>query len=77
MHATERLNALAAELDNIAESLADAAMDVLRSALEESRPAAAEAAKKTERIINRARSSVEKAARLSRQAGGADDEAGL
>lgn len=67
MPVAERLEELAADLDRVAESFADVAMDVLRQAMSEQTPEAADAAKKTERVINRARTSVEKAARLVRK----------
>ncbi|MGH9299572.1 MAG: hypothetical protein ACRDZT_06615 [Acidimicrobiales bacterium] len=68
---------LASELDRVAEGLADAAMEVLREALasvrrglDEVEPGrgdqVAESAKQQEKVLNRARSSVEKAARLLR-----------
>jgi hypothetical protein len=62
-----RLGEIADALDRIGEELADAAMDVLRSAMDDSFMAAALATKR-EKLLNRARSSVEKAAMLARQA---------
>jgi hypothetical protein len=70
----ERLEELAAELDGVAEGLLDAAMEALRDGLAERTDAAVERAKRTEKLINRARSSVEKAARLARQAAGAKED---
>jgi hypothetical protein len=67
------LEELAAELDRVAERLADAAMAVLRAALADEgfeEGEAAVRARATERLLNRARASVEKAARLTRQAAG-------
>lgn len=71
--AGEALEELARELDVIAERLSDQAMDVLRAALSEPAGSAAAEARATERLINRARSSVEKAARVLRQASGSTD----
>jgi exonuclease VII small subunit len=62
-----RLAGIADELERICEQLADAAMDLLRAALDESEAAAALATKR-ERVLNRARSSVEKARLLVLQA---------
>jgi hypothetical protein len=62
-----RLAGIADELERIGEQLADAAMDLLRGALDESEAAAALATKR-ERVLNRARSSVEKARLLVLQA---------
>jgi hypothetical protein len=67
----DQLEEVAASLDGLAERLSDVAMDVLRDALADPTAAGVEAAKRTERVINRARSAVEKAARLTRQAAGA------
>ena len=61
------LDDIADELDRLGEQLADAAMDILRSAVDE-REAAAVLATKREKLLNRARSSVEKARMLVRQA---------
>jgi histidinol dehydrogenase len=69
-----RLAGIADELDRIGEQLADAAMDLLRGALDETE-AAAVLATKQERILNRARSSVEKAKRLVLQADSVPGEA--
>jgi hypothetical protein len=62
-----RLEEIADALDRIGEELADAAMDLLRSAIDDSFMAAALATKR-EKLLNRARSSVEKAGMLVRQA---------
>jgi hypothetical protein len=69
---TERLEELAAELERISEQLADAAMDLLRAGLGDGSEAAAALATKRERIVNRARSSVEKAVTLLGRAGDED-----
>jgi hypothetical protein len=61
-----RLEELAAELDSVAESLTEHAMDALRSALADLGPEASREAKATERRLNRARAAVERAARLIR-----------
>jgi ElaB/YqjD/DUF883 family membrane-anchored ribosome-binding protein len=55
------------ELDRIADRLGDAAMDVLRSALDEGEAAAALATRR-EKLLNRARSAADKAKMLVRQA---------
>ncbi|MEA2702803.1 MAG: hypothetical protein QOD63_748 [Actinomycetota bacterium] len=60
-----RLDAVQARLEGIAEELADLALDRLRAALDEG----AEKAPADERLITRARRSVEKAAHLLEQAG--------
>ncbi len=65
---TERLDELAGELDRLVEQLADAAMDLLRSGIGEGTEAAAALATRRERLVNRARSSVERAVTLLRQA---------
>ncbi len=76
MPASERLEELAGDLDRVAEGLVDVAMDLLRSALGEEGEAAIARARATEKLVNRARSSAEKAARLARQAAGSPlDEA--
>ncbi len=67
MAGSGRLDDIADELDRLGEQLADAAMDILRSAVDESE-AAAVLATKREKLLNRARSSVEKARMLVRQA---------
>jgi ElaB/YqjD/DUF883 family membrane-anchored ribosome-binding protein len=61
------LEEIADDLDRISDRLGDAAMDVLRSALDEGEAAAALATKR-EKLLNRARSSAEKAKQLVRQA---------
>ncbi|MFZ0170907.1 MAG: hypothetical protein WAL04_04405 [Acidimicrobiales bacterium] len=68
MAGTDSLDELAAELDRIAERLADAAMDVLRAGLGDGTEEAAALATQRERLVNRARSSVEKAVSLLAQA---------
>jgi ElaB/YqjD/DUF883 family membrane-anchored ribosome-binding protein len=67
MSGSERLEEIAGELDRIADQLGDAAMDVLRSAMEQD-AAGAVLATKREKLLNRARSSAEKAKTLVRQA---------
>ncbi|MGD0082619.1 MAG: hypothetical protein ABSD78_05405 [Acidimicrobiales bacterium] len=62
------LDDIASELERLGERLADAAMDVLRSGLGEGSDEAAAMATKREKLLNRARSSVEKARMLVRQA---------
>lgn len=74
MAGSGRLAGIADELDRIGEQLADAAMDLLRGALDETE-AAAVLVTKQERILNRARSSVEKAKRLVLQADSVPGEA--
>ncbi|HXY45149.1 MAG TPA: hypothetical protein VEH29_13255 [Acidimicrobiales bacterium] len=64
MPGTDRFDELAAELDRLTERLADAAMDVLRAGLEDGSDEAAALATERERLVNRARSAVEKAAAL-------------
>ena len=71
MAAEKQLEELAGDLDRVAEGLVDVAMDLLRSALGEESEAAIARARATEKLVNRARSSTEKAARLARQAAGA------
>jgi hypothetical protein len=68
MSGAERLDELATELDRMSERLADAAMDLLRAGLGDGSEAAAALATTRERLVNRARSSVEKAVRLLAQA---------
>jgi hypothetical protein len=60
-------------LERIGDRLADAAMDLLRSAIDEGEGAAVLATKR-EKLLNRARSSVEKARMLVRQAEALGDE---
>jgi hypothetical protein len=60
------LEEIADDLDRVADRLGDAAIDMLRSALDEGEAAAALATKR-EKLLNRARSSVEKAKMLVRQ----------
>jgi hypothetical protein len=74
MAGSGRLGEIADELDRIGEQLADAAMDLLRSAMDDSFMAAALATKR-EKLLNRARSSVEKARMLVRQADSEELEA--
>lgn len=62
-----RLAELAGELDRLGEALTDAAMDVLREAAYGEEADKAEATKR-EKVINRARAAVERAAHLLRQA---------
>ncbi len=65
------LDDVQARLEGIAEELADLALDRLRTALDEG----ADKAPADERLITRARRSVEKAANLLEQAGRAGAEA--
>lgn|GEM_PF-4050145 len=78
MRSTERLEEVADELARLSESLADLAMESLRGALEEGEEGgeAALAAVREEKVLNRARSSLDKAVRLLRSlsAGTAGDE---
>lgn len=74
MPAGDRLEELAGQLDSVAEGLVDTAMTVLREALSDRSDEVMARARSTEKLINRARSSVEKAARLARQAAGAEEE---
>ncbi len=74
MPESERLEELASELDRVAEGLADCAMDVLRAAISQATESSGEQARRREKLINRARTSVEKAARLARQASRSADE---
>ncbi len=70
-----RLGELADELDRLADGLRDAAMDLLRQALHSSRDEDRLEATRREKLLNRARASVEKAARLTRQADGSQEPA--
>ncbi len=74
MSESERLEELANQLDSVAESLSDCAMDVLRAAISQAPTSSGEQARRREKVINRARTSVEKAARLARQAARASDD---
>ncbi len=69
MTGEDRLDELAAELGRLGEQLADAAMDLLRAGLAEGTEAASARATRQERLVNRARSSLEKAVRLLSEAG--------
>ncbi|MDA8266058.1 MAG: hypothetical protein M0T79_12085, partial [Actinomycetota bacterium] len=71
MAVTDRLRELAGELEQIDDRLAEHAMDLLRDALRDGSTSAAAAATQRERLVNRARSSVAKAARLLEQAAAA------
>jgi len=62
------LDDVADELGRLIERLADAAMEALRSGLDEGTAEAAALATKREKLLNRARSSVEKARMLVHQA---------
>ncbi len=74
MAARERLDELAGELDRLAEALTDVAMEVLREAVQDEGETDRLAATKKEKVINRARAAVEKAARLARQAAQGEQE---
>jgi hypothetical protein len=63
----DTLGDLAAEIDALAERLADRSLDLLRAALED--PGAAGAAA-TERLVTRARRALDKASTLLRSADG-------
>jgi hypothetical protein len=69
----ERLEELARAADRLGEQLVDAAMDLLRAALDEPGEDAT-AATKRDKLIGRARASLEKASRLLRQAAGDYEE---
>jgi DNA-binding ferritin-like protein len=62
----EQLDALAAEIDAIAERLADRAIELLRSAVSD---ADDRGAASTEKLVTRSRRALEKAASLLRTAG--------
>jgi hypothetical protein len=65
----ETLGELAAEIDALAERLADRSLDLLRAALED--PGSASAAS-TERLVTRARRALDKASTLLRTADARD-----
>lgn len=65
---SDRIEALADGLDRIAEELSEAAMDILREAVFDGSEERAQSARGREKLLNRARSATEKAARLARQA---------
>lgn len=67
----DRFEAISAELEHIAEQLADLAMDILREGLADGGDEAAATATTREKLVNRARSSVAKAKSLLDRA--ADD----
>ena len=73
MAGSEPLAEIADGLERIGDQLADAAIDVLRSAIDEGEDAAVLATKR-EKLLNRARSSVEKARLLLAQAESLGDE---
>jgi hypothetical protein len=60
----DRFAELTAELERVGERLGDLAMDLLRDALDVPGSEAADQAVARERLVNRARASLEKAARL-------------
>ena len=64
MAGEDRLAELSGRVSVLAEELSDAAMDVLREALQEGGAEAADRAKRLERRLNRARAALERAARL-------------
>ena len=70
----ERLEELARAADRLTEQLADAGMELLRAALHEPGPDAAAIATKRDRRIARARSALQKASRLLREAALGDEE---
>ena len=59
----EQIDALAERLDDLAEQLADLALELLSEAMSDDDPKASPAAR-TERVVTRARRSVEKASML-------------
>lgn len=63
---------LADRLESIGEELGSRAFDLLRAAVRDGGDEAAEAAKAEERVLNRARRSIEKAAHLLRGSEGHD-----
>lgn len=69
MRSDETLGELAAEIDALAERLADRSLDLLRAALED--PGSASAAS-TERLVTRARRALDKASTLLRTADARD-----
>jgi hypothetical protein len=73
MAGTERLDELADALSRISEQMGDAAMDLLRAGLGEGSAAAAALATQRERIVNRARASVDRAVNLLGQAAAVDE----
>ena len=64
----ERLEALVEQLDQLTEEIADLSLDLLREALGGPDPKASPAAR-AEKVVSRARRSVEKAAQLLRGIG--------
>jgi hypothetical protein len=68
------LEELAQAAERLTEQLSDAAMELLRAALDEPGAEAAAAATKRDRILARARSSLHKASRLLREAAGMDED---
>jgi hypothetical protein len=73
MPGTERLDELADELGRISEQMGEAAMDLLRTGLGDGSEAAASLATQRERIVNRARASVDRAVNLLGQAAAVDE----
>lgn len=65
-----RLEELAAQLEVVSEGLSEAAIEVLRDALDGTSRLSPEQARRTERLLNRARSAVERASGLLREASG-------
>ncbi|MDA8038076.1 MAG: hypothetical protein M0Z69_02750 [Actinomycetota bacterium] len=72
MPTSERVEEIVAELERAGEALVDLAMDLLRESLEAASDAAA--ATRQEKVVNRARSSVEKAVALLRSVSAAGSE---
>ncbi|HEV8064535.1 MAG TPA: hypothetical protein VGP46_06875 [Acidimicrobiales bacterium] len=68
MSAAERFEELSSELDSLADRLGDLAMDILREGLAGASEQAAVAATKREKMVNRARSAVVRAAALLERA---------
>lgn len=69
----EQIGSLAERLDNLAEQLADLALELLGEAMSDEDPKTSDAAR-TERVVTRARRSVEKASMLLGGINGAADQ---
>ena len=67
----EQIDSLSERLDDLAEQLADLALELLAEAMGDADPKASPAAR-TERVVTRARRSVEKATTLLRGINGAE-----
>jgi hypothetical protein len=70
--ASERAQELAGELEQLSEQLADLALDLLHEAIGDPDPKGSPAAR-TEKVVTRARRSVEKASTLLRSLEGSSD----